>query len=856
VCAIFIPIFRERGCITTSNIGQIAVDLVLNQKQFVKDVGNLQSTTNSAGNKIASSFKKIAVAAAAAFSVKQIADFGKQCIDLGSNLAEVQNVVDTVFTSMSSQINDWAKSAAGSYGLSETMAKKYTGTFGAMAKAFGFTEKSAYNMSTSLTGLAGDVASFYNISQDEAYTKLKSVFSGETETLKDLGIVMTQNALDAYAMANGFGKATAQMTESEKVALRYSFVQSKLSSAQGDFAKTQDSWANRTRTLQLRFDSLKATLGKSFIAVLKPVLQMTNVLIDKLEVAAEKFTEFIEGVFGADVGSTGGAITETATSVADLGDTMDSSSTASATTADNMADTAKQAEKVNGALAGFDKLNVLGTDTSADSDLGNISTAIPVIGNTSTLSDANKQLDTSNNLLDKLQVKLTELGNNLGLDKLLKKIKDLGKKLWKQISKYDFGGALMSALTNAIKFVGSVLNFGAGIVFPLAIALDIPGIVYEAINALSTLFSTLGQIVDSVTPGVETFVNIGLVPIATWVGGRIKDGLQFVQEMMEKIGDWFEEHTDMFTELGTQLGIVTAKIWEFCQPIADTVWAVFKDLVSQLVDIFLQLGEKLGILAVKFMEAWNAVYGFLESIGVVKVVSTAISETIKWLCADIGQVFTVVGTIIGTFIAVLGHLYDFITGVFTGDWSKAWDAIKSIVTTVWDGIWASIKLICNKIIDAINCLWTGIYNAVKGIVDDIGSVAGALGDIFGQDWHFSMPPDPPLIPKLAKGGLVKAPTLALVGDNPGANNDPEVVAPLSKLQSMLPSSDGSSADTALLKQLLGYMIKIYDLLAKTIASGDNIHEFIAQLNGNTIFKEMIKENDAYKKRHGGKSAFA
>ena len=86
-----------------------------------------------------------------------------------------------------------------------------------MTKAFGFNEQKAYEMSTALTSLAGDVASFYNISQDEAYTKLKSVFTGETETLKDLGVVMTQSALDAYAMANGFGKTTQEMSEAEKV---------------------------------------------------------------------------------------------------------------------------------------------------------------------------------------------------------------------------------------------------------------------------------------------------------------------------------------------------------------------------------------------------------------------------------------------------------------------------------------------------------------------------------------------------------------------------------------------------------------------------------------------------------------
>ena len=183
--------------------GQIGIDLVLNSAGFKRQLKSINSVANSASNKISSNFKQIGVAVVAAFSVKKIVDFGKSCVDLGSDLAEVQNVVDVTFKSMSSSVDKWAKSARTQFGLSETMAKKYVGAFGSMAEAFGFSEKQAYNMSTALAGLSGDVASFYNITQDEAYTKLKSVFSGETETLKDLGIVMTQNALDAYALANG-----------------------------------------------------------------------------------------------------------------------------------------------------------------------------------------------------------------------------------------------------------------------------------------------------------------------------------------------------------------------------------------------------------------------------------------------------------------------------------------------------------------------------------------------------------------------------------------------------------------------------------------------------------------------------
>lgn len=159
-----------------NSAGQIGLDLVVNQGPFQRQMTGITGLAKKAG-----------AALAGAFAVKKLIDFGKGCLELGSDLAEVQNVVDVTFPQMSSKVDEFAKSAAASFGLSETMAKQYTGTFGAMAKAFGFTEQQAYDMGTSLTGLAGDVASFYNLSQAEAYTKLKSVFTGETESLKDLG---------------------------------------------------------------------------------------------------------------------------------------------------------------------------------------------------------------------------------------------------------------------------------------------------------------------------------------------------------------------------------------------------------------------------------------------------------------------------------------------------------------------------------------------------------------------------------------------------------------------------------------------------------------------------------------------
>ena len=290
------------------SVGQIGLDLVVNKSEFEKQMSGIQGLA-----------KKVGKSLAAAFAVKKLVDFGKSCIELGSDLSEVQNVVDVTFPHMSKQIDQFAKNASTQFGLSETMSKRFTGTFGAMAKAFGFNEKAAYDMSTTLTGLSGDVASFYNISQDEAYTKLKSVFTGETESLKDLGIVMTQTALDSYALANGFGKTSANMSEMEKVALRYKFVQDQLTSAAGDFSRTSDGWANQVRILQLQFDSLKATIGQGLINVLSPVIKVINTIIGKLMSLANAFKAFTEFITG-NKGSGGGA----STVAADMGAVADS----------------------------------------------------------------------------------------------------------------------------------------------------------------------------------------------------------------------------------------------------------------------------------------------------------------------------------------------------------------------------------------------------------------------------------------------------------------------------------------------------------------------------------------------------
>ena len=208
-----------------------------NNKQTKESVGvNKQASQsfNTLGGSISNLMAKLGLV----FGVYQLINFGKECLNLGSDLQEVQNVIDTVFPNATAQIQKWSEESTRAYGLSELAYKKTIGTLGAMARNFTSSEEEALQMSRTLTELSGDISSFYNISQDEALTKLKSVFTGETETMKDLGVILNQDAIQAWMLANGMQGTFSAMSASEQVAIRYKYVLDQLKFASGDFART------------------------------------------------------------------------------------------------------------------------------------------------------------------------------------------------------------------------------------------------------------------------------------------------------------------------------------------------------------------------------------------------------------------------------------------------------------------------------------------------------------------------------------------------------------------------------------------------------------------------------------------
>lgn len=260
-----------------------------------------QESAESMGDKLASAFKKISVAAVAMKVGKSLLDLGKDALQAASDLQEVQNVVDVTFGDGASKIEAWAKAASDSFGLTELQAKRFTSTMGAMLKSSGLAGDQIIEMSTDLAGLAADMASFYNLDFDTAFQKIRSGIAGETEPLKQLGINLSVANLEAFALQQGLQKSFAEMSSGEKTLLRYQYMMQATADAQGDFARTADeSFANMSRKLQTNLASIETSIGKLLI---NPVQEATGFISDLLAslLPEERQTTVLDEIAGIDL---------------------------------------------------------------------------------------------------------------------------------------------------------------------------------------------------------------------------------------------------------------------------------------------------------------------------------------------------------------------------------------------------------------------------------------------------------------------------------------------------------------------------------------------------------------------------
>ena len=672
-----------------NSVGAIGVDIVINGKNYKGQIKKLgDSGSNMLESSFNSSFKRIGKMAVAAFSVKAITDFMGSCLKLGSDLTEVQNVVDTAFPSMSNQADAFAKSAMESFGLSETMAKKFMGTFGAMSNSFGFTEKEALEMSETLTGLAGDVASFYNLDPTEAYTKIKSVFTGETETLKDLGVVMTQAALDQYALANGYGKTTAKMSEQEKVALRYAFVQDQLSMATGDFIKTQDSWANQTRIMSLRFQSLKASLGKGFIAVFKPIIKGINWVLANLQSLADSFANMMEFLTGSSGDSGGGnsAVQEVAN---DLGSATDNAGGLSDGLKNAGSSGEKAAKKIQKAFAKVDTINKLSFGNDSDSGGsgsgdGSGDGSGGSVADTVDFPEATKQASVFDGILDGI---INEFKRLAGI----------------------FTNGFEIGFGDSFKNIERIKEYILSIGDSLTQIFTSPDVVNAAKNWVDTTVLALGEIVGSIASIGVTIATLLVGSVATY----LERNVDFIKDTIVK---WF----DISSRTNEILG-------NFSVAIAD-IASVFSGASA------INIGANL--IGIIVNGALNSIT-LINRLGsdILDALTSPIIENKEKIKTTIEGMLKPIETITRTIADGINDAFDKIGQTYDTYVAPAFEKIKTgltdIVSTILDAYNTYIAPVVNGIAESFSSMWQEhIQPAINGVVEFFGKLAELIGVIF------------------------------------------------------------------------------------------------------------------------------
>lgn len=282
--------------------GSITIDTLL-------DSSGLNKGLSSLGGLAATGIKATVTAIAAVGTA--IAGAGVYAVGLASDLTEVQNVVDVTFKDSAGVVNDWSKKAGTAYGIAELQAQKYNGTMGAMLKSMGLTDDAVLNMSTSMSGLAGDFASFYNLDSQDAFDKIRAGIAGETEPLKQLGINMSVANLEAYALSEGITKSYDSMTQAEQATLRYNYLMSVSADAQGDFERTSGGFANQMRIVKLEISNVAAEVGKTLLPAVTEGVTMFSGMIGQLSTAMK------EGGISGLVGAMGDVLAQVVTKIAE-----------------------------------------------------------------------------------------------------------------------------------------------------------------------------------------------------------------------------------------------------------------------------------------------------------------------------------------------------------------------------------------------------------------------------------------------------------------------------------------------------------------------------------------------------------
>lgn len=675
------------------------VSLARSAKSSMDGFFNSLKLGNSGINSISAGIKTMIASMLGFQGIVKLFNLGKQAITWGSDITELENVVDVAFgnlgknfTDLSGKIYEFAQDSQQQYGISEIAARRYTGTLMSMFNSSGFDasdkmHKEAAQMSLDLTKLSGDLASFYNISNDEAFQKIQSGMAGMTRPLRDLGINMSVANLNAYAMSQGIAQSYNEMSQADQQLLRYSYLMSVTSAQQGDFARTSNTYANQLRILKLNFQQLAATIGQGLISAITPAIHALNVLMKYLIAAANAFRNFMYTLFGKVAPAAKGI----STGLGGLGDDVGDLATGADDAASGLGDAADNAKKLKKELSvlPFDELNQLNKPN--DNSFGSGGSGGGVGGGGGGLDDLLgfdvDQLTGGNKVAD-------------AINKWAQKIKDAFLKHdW-----YGVGATIADMLNTGLAKLYGVLNSAK-----LKRAIDhFTSAIAQGVNGFVNNFDweLLGRVAGSM---VNRFVQAfnGLVERVDW--RNIGSGLARSINGLAKEIDW--------KGVGNAIGNGIMIPWRMANGfVHDLDWASLGRSIGELINGANQkISWKLvaDTLATGINGAFTALKNFTASVNwkaiadnIVNGINTFLRE-VDW-AANASSLNTFIQRLLDTLVDIAKRT----------DWQALGNAIGTSLQNInWGAILSKVATI----------LWTAFTGVVKGMYQTpAGAIAATL----------------------------------------------------------------------------------------------------------------------------------
>lgn len=542
-----------------------------------------ESSLDSFISKLRTSASVIRAVATVASTLYKVGQGIAYCVDQSNRYIENINLADTSLGQYAATAHEYADAVKAALGINSGEFLRNQGTFMTMAQGMGVAANNAYTMSKGLTQLSYDLASFFNITNDEAFEKVRSGLAGEIEPLRALGYDLTTARLQQEAYNMGLNEQVSNMTQAEKAMLRYKAIMSQVSWAHGDLAKTISSPANQIRVLKSQMQTAAQAIGNVFLPMLQAIIPVAVAVVKAVATLANLLAKVTGGTAIANMGfGDGGAYEGTAAAADDAADAIDNAGNAAGGAGNKAGKAAKQVEELKRQLMGFDEINKF-NETSSGSGTGGSGGGggggAGGGGGSPNISDI--KLDDydwalGDGLSDKLYDEIMDMLNRIGkaFQPLVDDFKVLGKAIQHQFDGLDIVGAVKNEIAGVANLISNTVRQIVEITGPLAVAFNFPETIALSFDLAAQMCLTLSAAINGVGTMIKGFTDTALIQLVAWIGDKLRGAIYLCIDELQSWQDWFMRNVDALGQIGQAAGLGATLVLRLAESFANGAFSV------------------------------------------------------------------------------------------------------------------------------------------------------------------------------------------------------------------------------------------------------------------------------------------